>query len=259
MSTGSGSSGSSKSVSTVSNDPWSGQQSYLTNLFSNAKSLTQNADGSIKPQEQYPGQTYAGMAPETSQALTDISARANAGSPVTQGADQFAGDVLSGKYLNQDNPNFQAVAQKATDAVNGNYGALGRSNSGMHDSAVAGAVGNIAYNDYTNQLNLMNSVLGQSPQIAAADYADANQLGAVGAARQAEGQNQITDAEAKWNGQQQAPYDALKAYQDFISGTYGGTSTTTQPVYNTPAWQQYVGAGTAAAGTAAQLASLFSS
>lgn len=257
MSTGAGSSGSSKQVSTVSSAPWSGQQSYLTDLFSNAKGLTHNTDGSIKPIQQYPGQTYAGMAPESSQALTSIAARANAGSPITTGADQFAGDVLGGKYLNQGNPNFQAVAQKATDAVNGNYGAYGRSNSGMHDSAVAGAVGNIAYNDYTNQLNLMNSVLGQSPQLAAADYADATQLGNVGAARQQEGQNQITDAESKWNAQQQAPYDALKAYQDFISGTYGGTSQTTQPIYNTPAWQQYLGAGIGAAGTAASLYSAF--
>lgn len=257
MSDGGGSSGSSKSVSTVSSDPWSGQQSYLTDLFSNAKGLTHNADGSIKPIEQYPGQTYAGMAPETSQALTSIADRATAGSPITRNADQFAGDVLGGKYLDQGNPNFQAVADRARDAVNANYAGKGRSNSGYHDEAVANSVGNIAYNDYTNQLNLMNSVLGQSPGLAAADYADATQLGNVGAARQAEAQNQITDSEARWNAQQQAPYDALKAYQDFISGTYGGTSTTSQPVYNTPAWQQYLGAGLGAAGTGASIASLF--
>lgn len=257
MSDGGGSSSSSKQVSTVNSSPWGPQQQPLQDMFAAAKGLTFNGDGSIKPIAQYPGQTYAPMAPESSEALNSIAARARAGSPVTQGADQFASDVLSGKYLNQDNPNFQAVADKARDAVNGNYGAYGRSNSGMHDAAVAGAVGNIAYNDYTNQLNLMNSVLSQSPQIAAADYADPVQLGNVGAARQQEGQNQITDAEARWNASEQAPFDALKAYQDFITGTYGGQSTSQTPVYNTPAWQQYLGAGLGAAGAGASIASLF--
>lgn len=257
MSSGGGSSGSSKSVSTVSNDPWSGQQSYLTDLFSNAKNLTHNADGSIKPVDQYPGQTYATMTPETSQALTAIANRANAGSDVTRGANSFASDVLSGKYLDQGNPYFQDVASKATDAVNANYGRYGRSNSGMHDAAVAREVGALAYNDYANQLNLMNQVAGQAPALAQSDYYDAQQLGSVGAARQQEAQNQITDARANWNAQQQAPYDALQAYQDFISGTYGGSTRTSTPVYNTPSWQQYLGAGLGAAGTAASLYSMF--
>jgi hypothetical protein len=257
MSTGGGSSGSSKAVSTVSNAPWQPQQSHLTNMFTQAKGLTHNTDGSIKSAQYYPGQTYATMAPESAQALQMTADRANQGSDVTRNANTFASDVLGGKYLNQENPNFQAVASKAKDAVNANYGQYGRSNSGMHDAAVGREIGALAYGDYSNQLNLMNSVLGQSPQLAAADYADADRLNQVGAARQGEAQNILGADINKWNFQQQAPFDALKAYQDFISGSYGGTQQSVQPIYGTPGWQQGLGGGLAAAGTAANIAGMF--
>jgi hypothetical protein len=197
------------------------------------------------------------MAPESAQALTMASNRATQGSDVTRNASQFAGDVLGGKYLDQGNPYFQDVASKAKDAVNAQYGGYGRSNSGMHDAAVGREIGALAYQDYGNQLNLMNSVMGQSPQIAQADYFDANALNAVGQQRQTEAQNLINQDVSKWNFNEQAPFDALKAYQDFISGSYGGTQQSVQPVYNTPAWQQYLGAGLGTAGTAAGIAGLF--
>jgi len=253
MSFGGGSSGSSKQVSTVSNAPWQPQQQPLKDMFAAAKGLTFNSDGSIKPIAQYQGQTYASMAPESSRALQAITARANAGSDVSRGANAFASDVLSGKYLNQTAPGWDAVVDKARSAVNGNYGAMGRSNSGSHDAAVSGEIGRLAYQDYANQLNLMNSVAGLSPQLAAADYADADRLNAVGAQRQQEGQNQITAAEAAFNGQVRAPFDALQAYQDFISGTYGGMSTSSQPIFNPSGVQQGIGTGLAALGTAANI------
>lgn len=258
MSSKGGSSGSSKSVTTVNSSPWSPQQPHLTSMFDSAKDLTHNADGSIKSAQYYPGSTYATMAPESAQALTSIASRANAGSDVTRNASGFASDVLGGKYLDQGNPNFEAVASKARDAVNANYGAYGRSNSGMHDAAVGREVGALAYQDYANQLNLMNSVLGQSPQIAQAEYADANALNAVGQQRQQEAQNILGADINKWNFEQQAPFDALKAYQDFISGSYGGTQQQISPIYNTPGWQQGAGLGLSALGTAANLYGAFS-
>lgn len=248
--------GQSKAVSTVSNNPWGPQQSHLTDLFSQAKDLTHNTDGSLKTQQYYPGSTYAPMAPETSRALQMTADRANQGSDVTRNANTFASDVLSGKYMDQGNPHFDAVASKARDAVNANYAGSGRSNSGMHDAAVAREIGGLAYQDYANQMNLRSSVLGQSPQLAQADYADANMLAGVGSARQQEGQNLLNADISKWNFNEQAPYEALRAYQDFISGSYGGTQQQVQPQYNTPAWQQYLGAGVGTAGTAVSAASL---
>jgi len=156
--------GGEKSSTAVQNTaPWSGQQPYLNKLFKSADAQTFNKDGSVKTKAYYPGSTYAGMAPESAQALTATADRATAGSPVLKGAQGFATDVLSGKYLNEENPNFQAVAGRARDAVNANYGGWGRTNSGLHDRAVADSVGNLAYQDYANQLNLMNSVAGQAP------------------------------------------------------------------------------------------------
>jgi hypothetical protein len=258
MSGGGGSSGSSKQVSTVNSAPWSEQQPHLTSMFGSAKDLTHNQDGSIKSAQYYPGSTYASMAPESAQSLQMTANRANAGSDVTRNASGFAADVLGGKYLDQGNPNFDAVASKARDAVNANYGQYGRSNSGMHDAAVGREIGSLAYTDYANQLNLMNSVLGQSPQIAQAEYADAQALNAVGQQRQQEAQNILGADVNKWNFEQQAPFDALKAYQDFISGSYGGTQQQVSPVYNTPGWQQGAGLGLSALGTAAQMYGAFS-
>lgn len=256
MSSGGGSSGS-KQVSTVSNSPWAPQQPYIKKMFPAAEKLTFNNDGSVKPAQYYPGQTYATMAPESTQALQMIGDRAQQGSDVTRGANTFASDVLSGKYLDQGNPHFQDVASKARDAVNAQYGQYGRSNSGMHDAAVAREIGGLAYQDYANQLNLMSSAMGQAPQLAQADYFDANALNAVGAQRQSEAQNLIGSAVDKWNFEQQAPFDALKAFQDFISGSYGGTQQQVQPVYGTPAWQQGLGAALGVGGLAASAAPLF--
>ena len=68
-------------------DPWSGQQPYLTGsggnpgLFPEAANLYSN-----NPLEFYPGQTYAGMAPETEMALAAQSNRAISGSPINAAA-----------------------------------------------------------------------------------------------------------------------------------------------------------------------------
>lgn len=250
MSSG-GSSG--KSTGTQSSAPWAAQQPYLTKLFDTADKQTFDSSGGVKTKDYYPGSTYAGMAPESSDALNMTADRARAGSPVLQGAQGFATDVLSGKYLNQENPNFQAVAGRARDAVNANYGGWGRTNSGLHDRAVADSVGNLAYQDYANQLNLMNSVSQQAPGLAQADYADANALNQVGQQRQGEAQNLINQDVQRFNYDQNAESQALQDYMNFIQGTYGGSSQTTQPYYQPSNWSQILGTGLAAAGTAAQI------
>lgn len=236
------------STTTTNSAPWTAQQPYIKNLFTAAQGLEMNADGTPKAKPYYPNSTYAGMAPESAQALEGIAGRANAGSPITRGADQFGADVLSGKYLDQGNPYFQGVADKARDAVNANYAKAGRTNSGYHDEAVASSVGQLAYNDYQNQLGLMNNVAQYSPQLAAADYADSDRLNAVGQARQGEAQN-LTNADIqRFNYEQQAPEAALQAYQDFISGSYGGSTSSVQPYYQQPGWQTGLGYGLAGLG-----------
>ena len=241
----------SKATSNQSSAPWTAQQPYLTKLFSAADKQTFDSSGNVKTKAYYPGSTYAGMAPESAEALTGTADRARAGSDVLRGAQGFATDVLGGKYLSQDNPNFQAVAGRARDAVNANYGGWGRSNSGLHDRAVADSVGNLAYQDYANQLNLMNSVAGQAPGLAQADYNDLNALNQVGQHRQGEAQNQTNADIDRYNYDNNAALQALQDYQDFINGNFGGSSQTTTPYYSPPAWQGLLGTGLQAAGTAA--------
>lgn len=237
-------------TSTTNSAPWTAQQPYLKGLFSSAQGLEMNPDGTPKAKDYYPGSTYAGMAPESSQALTDITKRATDGSPVLAGANQYATDVLGGKYLNQTAPGWDAVVGRAEDAVNANYAKAGRTNSGYHDKAVADSIGNLAYQDYQAQLDRMTQVAGQAPGLAQADYVDPNALNAVGQQRQQEGQNVINSDVQRFNYEQQAPEAALQAYQDFINGNYGGSTSSVQPYFQQPDWMNYLGAGLGIAGAA---------
>ena len=90
---------------------------------------------------------------------------------------------------------------------------------------------------------------GIAPQMAQADYTDLAQLGTVGGAFEQQGQAQLQDQINRFMQQQTAPRDALREYMATIGGgTYGGQSTTQQPLYSDPFGQ--------ALGTAATLAGI---
>lgn len=86
-----------------------------------------------------------------------------------------------------------------------------------------------------NFLGRQQAAAQMAPNLAMSDYTDIDQLGQVGQAREGLGQQQITDAMNRWNYNQQLPANKLRDFLQFVQGNYGGTSTTSQPIYRNQA------------------------
>lgn len=240
--------GSGNQKQTVNNSPWAGQQPYLGTLFKEADKLRKAG-----PMDFYPGQTTAGISPETDTALNAQAQRGMTGSPLNAASGSYINDILAGKYLNQENPGFQSVANRARSAVDSTYSGAGRYGSGAHDTAVADSIGNLAYQDYNNQMGRMDMAAQFAPQLAQQDYTDIAAVGQAGDRRQSELQKQIDADRQRFEFQQQAPYQNLGMFQDFIQGQYGGTQSSTGPSNQAPLWQTLLGGGLGLAGAAGGL------
>ncbi len=228
------------------NEPYKAQQPFINKLFNRAENLYQQG-----PIQYYPDQTYAGMSPVSQQALQGITKRGTEGSPLNQASSGYLQDVLGGKYLNRQSPGWDAVANATRAAADSTYAGLGRYGSGAHDTAVGQALGGLQYQDYSNQLNRMDQAAALAPTIAGQDFVDLNAVNQAGQQYQGELQNQINADMQRYNFRQQAPYNNLQDYQNFINGNFGGSSQTTMPSQGGFGTQQAVGGGLA-------LASLFS-
>lgn len=167
---------------TVSSKPWGEQIPYLKEVFGEAQQNYNN------PMQYFPGSTVAPFSPESNIAMNLTSNRALTGSPLVAGAQGYAGDVLSGGYLNSNpafnylhdtasggmldsNPYLNAMYDKAwsrvAPSISGQFGSAGRFGSGFHKAALGDAANNLAtdiyYRNYQNERgNQMNAagVLG---------------------------------------------------------------------------------------------------
>lgn len=226
---------------TTNNAPWKGQIPYLDTLFKGAKNLYDQG-----PRQYYPGETYAGMSPVSQTALEGITQRGLEGSPLNKASSSYLQDVLGGKYLNQQSPGWDAVANAARSGADSTYAGLGRYGSGAHDTAVAQAVGGLQYQDYANQLGRMDQAAALAPQVAGQDFIDLNAVNQAGQQYQGELQNQINADLQRYNYQQNAPYANLQDFGSIIGQNYGGGSQQTiSPNQQTPWWQQALGGGLA--------------
>jgi hypothetical protein len=189
----------------------------------------------------FPGQTYTAFSPQTEQALVAQEQRALTGSPVMQGAEQYAQNVLSGSFLGS-NPYLQGAIQRATEPAQASaMSALaqrGRLGSGLGGEQVARSVGDIAANmsfaDYTNERSRQQTMAQYAPQLAQAGYYDIGRLANVGAAREQQAQKAITDAMARYQYEQNAPMEQLAQYQNFIAGFPMGETQTKITPYDPP-------------------------
>ncbi len=252
-------------------DPWSGQQPYLTGsggnpgLFPEAANLYSN-----NPLEFYPGQTYAGMAPETEMALSAQSNRAINGSPINAAAQGELTNTLSGQYLDaSQNPYLMPMADnilaKVLPGINSRFAQSGRGVSGLGARAAAegatDALGTQAFNNYNAERTRQMQAMMFAPEMANQDYTDFQKLQEVGNVREDLQQQGINEDMQRYQFQNMEPYQRLGLYNQLIQGNYGGQTTTaqTQP-------RRSIGAGAVggaalggAAGYAAQNALGFSS
>lgn len=87
--------GDTTSTNTIQNaDPWAGAQPFILDILQRA-----NAQANKPPPQFFPGQTVAGMAPETLQSQQMAVQRAVAGSPLEQAAQAENLRTVQGQYL----------------------------------------------------------------------------------------------------------------------------------------------------------------
>ncbi len=255
-----GGGGQSGSTTTVQNqDPWAGQQPFLSYGFQEAQNLYQ----SPTPQF-FPASTVTPFAAETSQALDMQTQRALGGSPLEATAQGGMLGTALGDYVGQSNPYLTDVTQSISDViqpqVQSRFEAMGRDPSGFGAGSeftrrVAGAVAPLAFGTYGQERARQMEALQNLPAMAQLDYANIGQLANVGAQREALGQAQLADQIQRFNFEQLKPANKLAAYMQAIQGNYGGTSAITQPTYRASPAVGALGGGLAGA----QMAALTSS
>jgi hypothetical protein len=231
-------------TSTSTNEPWSAQSPYLQAGFQQA----QQQYNSATPQY-FPNSTVAGFSPYQKKAQQMGANRALRGSSLNAGAKKYAGDVLGGKYLNNpyNDQVFNSIQNKVVPSVNTEFAQAGRYGSDAHASAMTGALTD-AYAPYASQnyqsgLDRMSQMAQYAPDLAMTDYNDINALYDIGSQQQQLGQQELQDAQNRWNYYQDLPYNKLNQYMGLVGGNWGGTTTSSQP-YSTPGFgSQLLGAG----------------
>jgi hypothetical protein len=200
--------------------------------------------------EYYGGQTYIGPSGQTQAALQAAQNRALAGNPLLPAAQQQQQDVIGGAYL-QNNPYFdQALAGAAQGATQNYNDAImaaqsGASRAGRYGSGVSADIqnraantlantlsnkyGELAYTNYATERGRQEAAAMGAPALAAADYADIQQLLNVGKTSEDYQKTALQADIDRFNFEQNKPYQKLSAYLGAAYGApTGSVSTTTQ-------------------------------
>lgn len=239
--------GSNNNKSTTTTGPSGYTEKYLTpGLDQNLANL--NAGKYQVPA--YPGQTVAGLTPEQLQAQGMGIARATNGSPIVGGAQDYIGDVLSGKYLDQGNPNTQAMIDRTKAQVTDQLSRVGAfGNNNVSARGLAEGIAPILYQDYATQQARMDNAASLAPTLANNDWVDINALNQIGGARQTQTQNEINSDINRYTTNANLPATSLNAYLAMLGGNTGSTTTTTGANNGPTGAQQGVGTGLALLGS----------
>jgi len=240
---GGGGGGSSTTKTTSELDPT--VRPFVQYGLEEAKNLYQTSS----PQY-YPGQTYVGPSAQTQTSLQAAQNRALMGSPLQQTAQQQQLGTIGGQYLSAGNPYFtQALGgatQQATQAYNdaikaaqGTASMAGRYGSGVSAdiqnraantlaTTLANKYGDLAYQNYAGERALQQQSAFNAPQMAAADYADIQQLANVGKTTEGYQQTALQSDIDRYNYEQNLPYQKLSAYLGAAYGSPMGQVSTSQ-------------------------------
>lgn len=121
---------------------------------------------------------------------------------------------------------------------------------GQQQLAGAGQLAGVSGQDLARRLAAGQGLLGagqfgigQAPVLAAQDYIDLDQLMSVGGLRQAQEQQAIDAAKARWDFAQMEPWQRMQLALPIIGGNYGGQQTQTQSGGGGGGVGQYAGSG----------------
>lgn len=237
---------------TTSVQPWKEQVPYLQQIFSQAQNLYEG-----QGPQYFPGQTVAQTTPLQSQGRNLMRNYATNGmtdlAQNTQAANQFAlydilfpqsNPALAAYQQSATLPLYQGLTEETLPAIrSGAVGAgqYGGSRQGIAEGLAAGRTAqaaanvqaNIANQGYLQGLEAQGRAMAMAPQTAQFGLMPGQTLEAIGAARQQQNQANINADMARWNWEQNLPYERLREYYGLVSGPFGSTSTATGQAGNT--------------------------
>ncbi len=239
--------------------PWSAQQPYLTKVFSEAERLYDTHNPKY-----FEKSTVAGATPAMTQGWDQAIRRAQQGSPLIPAAQGMTLDTINGKYLDPNsNPFLAATYGAAADQVTNAYrtatapgtaaaySAAGRYGSGARNQAVdqnnrglldkLNTLATSIYGgNYEAERQRQMTAAGGAPGMTQAGYIEPGILTSIGQQQQGQNQNELNDEVARWNYDQNLPYEKLARLLGAVQGSYGqsGTTTSTQTM---PMYQNGVG------------------
>ena len=208
---------------------------YITYGLGESKGLYQAAGPNY-----YPDNTYVGAGSTTTEAMRDTADRARTGNPLLSTAQNEQLSTIRGDRLSAGNPYFADMMASAArpaisefntairdigsrTAASGRYGsgAMGEMESKATDNlatALTGEASKLAYSNYGAERTRQDAAIASAPQMAAADYADINQLMNVGQ-QEEDYERQALEADiARFEYNENKPYMKLDSY---LSGAYG--------------------------------------
>lgn len=198
------------------NSSWSGA---LKDRMGNQISLPSNytgkyGDGGLLGQTQ-----FVGANPNIQSAWDMVQQRAGQPSQMLQGAEGYATDVLSGKYLDpSQNLALAQNLQRGMADIGGGWDSSanqsGRYGSGAWAAGRGQQLADLQGNLYGQGLNQMTQVAGMAPSIYEAGYLPAQKMLALGDA-----QRQMAQEE------QMFPWEMYGMGANLLSGAPGGTSS----------------------------------
>ena len=208
---------------TTETEPWEVQQPFLRRGFREAERQVLD-----RPLEFYPGQTFAGFAPETqlAQGLTVNRALQN---PLLNIGQQQAALTAGGAY-GFDSPYMQQVQQNVLGDVREQIDPMfaqahSRVGSPAHAEALGRGFARGMTPFYEGERARQLQAAGLTPGLAGADYQDIAALRGVGAEREQLAQRAIDEAIRRFEFGEEEPIQRLQRYMSLIQGQYGGTQT----------------------------------
>ena len=197
----------------------------------------------------YPYQTYVDPSQQTQSALQAAQTRALAGSPLVPAAQQQQLATIQGQNLGL-NPFFsqalagmgQAAGQQYYDTLSnvasqaskanrygsGAMGELQNRAAQTFANTLVNKAGELGYQNYAAERGAQERAIAAAPQMAQADYQDINQLLNIGQISE-DYQKQALDADiARYEFEQNLPYNKLASYLGAAYGAPMGQVTTTK-------------------------------
>lgn len=220
--------------------PW--LKEYVTYGLGEAKNLYTG-----KGPEYFPGQTYIDPSKQTTQAIDLATSRALEGSPLTRGAMSQQTGTIGGAYLGANpylaaalRPGQEAATTAYNEAIGGarsNLSRAGRYGSGAQvqleslagknlANALANQAGQAAYQNYAAERGLQEQAARYAPTLAQSEYSDINQLLQAGQLGEQYKQAALEGDIARYNFEQQKPYEKLSAYLGSVYGAPVPMTTT---------------------------------